>query len=116
MPKDENKKTPPELMKAFGEEAKDNAFEDMQDDEDLGTRYPIDTDTAVKLEKDFRTYNFAEPSADQKARLQLLRFKFHELAELIFGVTPPCREQSLAKTHLEDALMWANAAIARNER
>jgi hypothetical protein len=28
-------------------------------------------------------------------------------------VCPPCRETSLAITHLEEALMWANKAIAR---
>lgn len=30
-------------------------------------------------------------------------------------VCPPSRELSLALTKLEEAMMWANAAIARNE-
>lgn len=33
-------------------------------------------------------------------------------AKAIVELTPPGREQSLAVTHLEDALMWASKAIA----
>lgn len=35
-------------------------------------------------------------------------------AQRIVELTPESREQSLALTSLEEALMWANAAIARN--
>ena len=35
-------------------------------------------------------------------------------AETVVVNTPPCREQSLALTKLEEAMFWANAAIARN--
>jgi hypothetical protein len=34
---------------------------------------------------------------------------------MILDLTPESREQSLAITHLEQATMWANAAIARRE-
>jgi len=37
------------------------------------------------------------------------------LAFFIVKNTPPSREQSLALTHLEEAIFYANAAIARNE-
>jgi len=37
------------------------------------------------------------------------------LAIDIIQNTPPSREQSLAITHLEEAIFYANAAIARNE-
>ncbi|MGP3782344.1 Acb2/Tad1 domain-containing protein [Paenibacillus sp. 1A_MP2] len=37
------------------------------------------------------------------------------MAELIDEQTPKSREQSLAMTNLEQAVFWANAAIARNE-
>ena len=33
--------------------------------------------------------------------------------ELVEVTGPPCREQSLAITALEEAMFWANAAIAR---
>lgn len=36
-----------------------------------------------------------------------------ELALYLDYVLPPGREKSLALTHLEDSLMWGNAAIAR---
>lgn len=35
-------------------------------------------------------------------------------AEFLDGILPPSREKALALTHLEESLMWANAAIARN--
>lgn len=38
-----------------------------------------------------------------------------ELAYMICQNTPTSREQSLALTNLEQAIFWANAAIARNE-
>jgi hypothetical protein len=37
-----------------------------------------------------------------------------ELATLIDTIAPPCRETSLAITKLEEAVMWANAGIARH--
>lgn len=36
-------------------------------------------------------------------------------AWFVVAPAPDSREKSLALTHLEDAVMWANAAIARNE-
>jgi hypothetical protein len=38
-----------------------------------------------------------------------------ELAATIVNAAPPGRETSLAVTHVEEALMWANKAIARGE-
>lgn len=38
-----------------------------------------------------------------------------EAAEQLLQLTPPSREQSLAITALEEAMMWANAAIARHQ-
>lgn len=35
------------------------------------------------------------------------------LAKVIQSNTPPSREQSLALTNVEQAMFWANAAIAR---
>jgi hypothetical protein len=55
------------------------------------------------------------PKGDQAARYDLIRGAAHQFATLINQETPVSREQSLAFTHLEDTVMWANAAIARNE-
>lgn len=40
--------------------------------------------------------------------------KAKELAYLIEEKAPNSREKSLAMTKLEEAVMWANAAVARN--
>jgi hypothetical protein len=75
-------------------------------------KYPIDEKTLADLEKRF-TYH--APQADQPARYVLLRTVGKLLARKIVENTPKSREQSLALTHLEEALFWANAGIARNE-
>jgi len=43
-----------------------------------------------------------------------LRTCHKSLAAMVTELTPPSREQSLAITALEEALFWANAAVARN--
>ena len=68
--------------------------------------------TSQRIENNFV---YHEPKADQPDRYVRLRAKAKELAYLIEELTPQSREQSLALTKLEEASMWANAAIARNE-
>jgi hypothetical protein len=55
------------------------------------------------------------PRGGQVERITYLRKKAKEFAEDIAQQTPESREQSLALTNLEEAVMWANAAIVRNE-
>lgn len=50
---------------------------------------------------------------DQAERYVTIRSHAHGLATLINEHAPESREKSLAITHLEQAVMWANAAIAR---
>jgi hypothetical protein len=38
-----------------------------------------------------------------------------DTASIIVQLCPPGRELALALTHLEEAMMWANAAIARDQ-
>jgi hypothetical protein len=61
-------------------------------------------------------FTYHAPREDQLPRYAKLRNMGRSLAEEIVRRTPPSREQSLALTHLEEAIMWANAAIARNEK
>ena len=68
--------------------------------------------TTDKIEKAF-TYH--PPKDGQPERYTRLRDAAKDLALLIHDLTPYSREQSLALTNLEQAVMWANAAIARNE-
>jgi len=55
------------------------------------------------------------PKGDQAVRYGEIRAHAKELALIIDELAPDSREKSLAITHLEEAVMWANAAIARNE-
>jgi hypothetical protein len=60
-------------------------------------------------------FKYHTPKADQPARYERIRAKAKELAQVINEDTPASREQSVAFTELESCVMWANAAIARNE-
>ena len=62
-----------------------------------------------------KTFKYHSPKADQPARYEALRAKARELADLIQYSTPQSREQSVALTNLQQAIMWANASIAINE-
>jgi hypothetical protein len=64
------------------------------------------------LEKRFN----AHPAGEDKARLHNeVRDECRLLAYTLKKRMPPSREASLALTKLEEAMFWANAAIARNE-
>ncbi len=65
----------------------------------------------TKIENNF-TYHAPKPG--QPEQYEKLRDKAKEFAYLIAELCPQSREQSVALTHLETAVMWANAAIARN--
>lgn len=56
------------------------------------------------------------PPKDDRARQshENIRGQVGRLAEFIVATTPAGREQALAVTKLEEAMMWANAAIARH--
>lgn len=60
-------------------------------------------------------FTYHAPKEGQPERYTHIRNKGKELAELIQAACPDSRERSLAFTKLEEAIMWANAAIARNE-
>lgn len=65
-----------------------------------------------RLDNDFV---YHAPKGDQQKRYEAIRRHARVLAAYIVDVTPLGREQSLALTNLEQAIFWANAAIARGE-
>ncbi len=69
----------------------------------------------TQLERIEHNFTYHAPKGDQAGRYEKLRSAAKELGLLIVEHTPYSREQSLALTALEEASMWANAAIARNE-
>jgi hypothetical protein len=59
-------------------------------------------------------FKYHAPKPGQPEIYTEIREKAKELAELIDAKVPKSREQSLAMTNLEQAVMWANAGVARN--
>jgi hypothetical protein len=59
--------------------------------------------------------NHAPAGPEVIARFERLREVAKELGHSIAAECPASREQSLALTHLEQTVMWAVAAIARNQ-
>lgn len=66
----------------------------------------------IDLEKRF---TYRPPKAYQPEKYEVMWAASKSLAELFVKATPTSREQSLALTKLEEAVFWANAAIARSE-
>lgn len=60
-------------------------------------------------------FTYHSPKNDQPQRYEEIRTQARHLAHLIVQTTPESREQSLAITNLQQAVMFANAAIAINE-
>jgi hypothetical protein len=62
-----------------------------------------------QIENNYK-YHFPKEPAKHEA----IRENAKKLAYLIDEQVPNSREKSLAMTKLEEAVMWANAGIARN--
>ncbi len=58
-------------------------------------------------------FSYHRPDVDQVTRHESIRGKCKDLAHDLDSILPPGREKALALTKLEEALMWGNAAIAR---
>ncbi len=78
----------------------------------ITTIYTPSENDAKKLVNNF-TYHPLH--GDQPARYENIRGEGQEYAKTLTALCPPSQELSLALTNLEQAIMWANAAIARNE-
>ncbi len=65
-----------------------------------------------RIESDF---SYHPPKAGQSERYQLIRDTAKRLARVMAENCPNSRELSTALTRLEEAVMHANASIARNE-
>lgn len=64
-----------------------------------------------QIEKNFK---YHAPKEGQPEKYVSIRDKAKQLAELVDELCPDSREKSLALTKIEEAVMWANAGIARN--
>lgn len=62
-----------------------------------------------------KRFTYHPPKDNQIERYQKIREWAHHFASMLQENIPDSREKSLAMTNLEQVVMWANAAIARNE-
>lgn len=75
------------------------------------SRFPI----SKRMEQDINNrFTYHAPTGSQPGRYVDIREKARELAYLIVQCSNESREQSLALTKLQEAVMWANAGIACN--
>jgi len=66
------------------------------------------------LESELR-FTYHAPKQGQSEKYEEIRSRIKKMAEMIDHLCPDCREKALAFTKLEEAVFWANAAIARRE-
>ncbi len=61
-------------------------------------------------------FTYHRPFGSQPQRYEILRAQARAIASYIDKSCPDSREKSLALTNLQQAIMWANASIAINEK
>lgn len=69
----------------------------------------------MTIEELVNRFTYHAPREDQVERYEEIRAKGLLFALEVYSSCPDSREKSLAMTKIEEAVMWANAAIARNE-
>jgi hypothetical protein len=77
------------------------------------TYVDVNSETTKRVIRDFVHH---PPGGDQVERYIQIRERGRQLAMCLCSYCPPSRELSLALTNIEQSVMWANAAIARNEK
>lgn len=77
-----------------------------------GGRYELQR---ADVERAVRDFSYHKPTAEQVDRYAEIREVALHMALGILQQVPPGRERSLALTHLEQMVMYANAGIARGE-
>lgn len=60
-------------------------------------------------------FTYHAPTGDQPNRYEQIRAAGKELAQALIDRAPSSPELIMAINHVDQAVMWANAAIARNE-
>lgn len=61
-------------------------------------------------------FQYHRPSDGQQVLMASIREDIRNLAHALNKLLPDCRETSLVFTHLEQAHLYINAAIARRDR
>jgi hypothetical protein len=58
-------------------------------------------------------FTYHPPDTERAAQHERVRGTMLAIAKNLNAILPPGRELALVLTHLEEAMFWANAAIAR---
>lgn len=77
-------------------------------------KYPVKPEDLVRNANNFDYHQPHCPT--QGERYDEVRLMLRAVADELLARCPPSRELSLALTKLEEAMFWANASIARNEK
>lgn len=62
-----------------------------------------------------KVYSYHPPHPENAAKFVAMRDEGRKMAELVMQHCPVSRERDIALTKIEEAIMWANAAIARQD-
>jgi hypothetical protein len=62
-----------------------------------------------------KRFTYHEPTPEKIDTFRDIRQAGFNLVEILNKVLPDSREKSLAITNIEQAVMWANASLARNK-
>lgn len=65
------------------------------------------------LQENSRRFKHHGQTGDQCQRHADIRRSIRSAADFLLAACPPGRERALALTKLEEAMFWANAAVAR---
>ena len=76
---------------------------------------PLDAQDKITIDTLTNRFSYHPPFGTQPERYERLRAEAKALATLIVTLCPSSAERSTALTRLDEAIMHANAAIARNE-
>jgi hypothetical protein len=76
---------------------------------------PLDAQDKIALEGLENRFTYHGPTGDQPERYKKLRESALHFARMIVEQCPSSPERSTSLTHLDAAVMFANASIARNQ-
>lgn len=61
------------------------------------------------------SFQYINPTDEQKELMQLFRDKYQKLAEEVLANVPESRGRSIAVTKLEESAFWLNKGITNND-
>jgi len=77
----------------------------------MGNKKNVSFDGNAEIENNFM---YHRPKEGQNEKYETLRAKAKEFAYLVDDLCPGGKEREISMAKLEESVMWANAAIARN--